>query len=157
MITRRLFLGGLLVASATAPSVVQADFIMRVSTLKVPIPWVPEPWILVPGFDYDGPWYERVGDDYRVWTADNMRTFWRNPDLGYLSSKSESMKTVVNKTQFEAMLSYYKEFPDAKWIHKNGHHDMLKTQPPKGYDFLLTQAQAVKHMDSYTQARSVLV
>ncbi len=124
MITRRLFLGGLLTVGITAPAVVKARYLMPVVVPKV---WVPEPWILVPGHDYDGPWYERIGDDYRVWSADNMRAFWRIPNLGYLSSKPESMKTVINQTQFDAMLAYYKDCPDAKWIHKHGQHDMLKT------------------------------
>ncbi len=136
MITRRLFLGGLLVAGATSPSVVHADSIMRVRPSKL---WVPEPWTLVPDFDYDGPWYERVGENYRVWTADNMRTFWRNPDLGYLSSRPESMKTVVNQTRLESMLAYYKECPDAKWVHKQGHYDLthsvIEEHKSQGQDY----------------------
>ena len=124
MITRRLFLGGLLLAGATAPSVVHADFIMRVKAPKLVGSWGPEPWTLVPGFDYDGPWYERVGENYRVWTADNMRTDWRAPNLGYLSSDRSKLTTVVSQTQFDAMLAYYKERPDAKWVHTQGHCDL---------------------------------
>jgi hypothetical protein len=154
MITRRLFLSGILAVGALSPAVVDARSLMRV---KVPGVWVPEPWTLVPGHDYDGPWYERVGENYRVWSADNMRTFWRNPDLGYLSSRSESRTTVVNQTQFDVMLAYYKETPGAKWIHKHGHHDPLKTQPLKGHDFLPTQTQGFKRMDSCAQARDMFV
>lgn len=119
MISRRLFLAGMLTSGVTAPAVVSARSIMPIVVPKI---WVPQPWTLQPGFDYDGPWYERVGDKYRVWTADNLRAFWRTPDLGYLSSDKSSLTTVVNQAQFDAILAYYKERPDAKWIHKQGHH-----------------------------------
>jgi hypothetical protein len=96
---------------------------MPLAKVKV---WTPyEEYTLESGFDYDGPWYKRVGQDYCVWTADNMRTFWRTPDMGYLSSNKDSLQTVVNQAQFDAILAYYKECPDGKWIHKNGHHDLM--------------------------------
>lgn len=49
MINRRLFLAGMLTSGAVAPAVVSAKSIMPV---VVPRVWVPEPWVLLPDFDY---------------------------------------------------------------------------------------------------------
>jgi len=135
MISRRLFLAGMLTSGVIAPAVVNARSIMPIVVPKI---WVPEPWTLVPGYNYDGPWYERVGQDYRVWSADRMRTFWRTPDLGYLSSDKDKLTAVVSKTELDSMLAYYKDCPDARWIHKHGHHDLT----PSAFDEFQDQGLA---------------